>query len=80
MQSDLSDRFGDESTERVDVTGVQIPDLSLPESLGRQDNFSLFIPLHQQMADVLITAFMGKSNKDIFHIGSAAARVCEVDV
>lgn len=80
LQSDLSNRFADESTEQVEVKGVQIPDLSLPESLGRQDNFSLFITLHQQMADVLISAFMGKSNKDVLHIGTAAARVVHVTV
>lgn len=61
LQQELNNRFGEDTRERIAIKRVNIPDLSLPLSLGRHENFSLFIPYHRRMAAALIDVFMSKS-------------------
>lgn len=62
LQDQLTDRFASDTKTHITVKRIQIPDLTLPLSLGRQDNFSLFIPFHRRMAAALIDAFMGNAD------------------
>lgn len=55
-------RYGEKAEKRVPVRAVTIPDLRVPMSLGRKENFSLFIPRHRRIAGRLIDIFMGKNN------------------
>lgn len=58
--NEIQSRFGDDAGVRIPVKDVtKLPDLSLPMELGRQDNFTLFLPAHQKMSSRLITIFMG---------------------
>jgi len=50
-----------EADEHVQVKPIALPDLTIPQSLNREQNFSLFIPLHRKAAGRLIEIFMGKS-------------------
>lgn len=59
MAQRILNRFGGESLSSVPIKQIAIPDLSLPLSLSRLDNFSLFLPSHRKMAGHLITLFMG---------------------
>uniref|UniRef100_A0A1B6MSZ9 Tyrosinase copper-binding domain-containing protein n=1 Tax=Graphocephala atropunctata TaxID=36148 RepID=A0A1B6MSZ9_9HEMI len=66
LQDELNNRFGGDTKEHISVKPIQIPDLSLPLQLGRQENFSLFIPYHRRMASALIDAFMSQPTIDDF--------------
>jgi len=58
----LVNRLGaGEADEHVQVKPIALPDLTIPQSLSREQNFSLFIPLHRRAAGRLIEIFMGKS-------------------
>lgn len=61
LQEQLTDRFANDTKTHITVKKIKIPDLSLPLSLGRQENFSLFIPFHRRMAAALIDTFMGNA-------------------
>ncbi|XP_054279415.1 phenoloxidase 2-like [Macrosteles quadrilineatus] len=74
LQDELNNRFGEETKERIQIKKINIPDLSLPQSLGRQDNFSLFIPYHRRMAAALIDAFMSQPTLEDFLSLSVYAR------
>jgi hypothetical protein len=50
-----------EADEHVQVKPIALPDLTIPQSLSRDQNFSLFIPLHRKAAGRLIEILMGKS-------------------
>ncbi|XP_011494439.1 PREDICTED: phenoloxidase subunit 1-like [Ceratosolen solmsi marchali] len=52
-------RFNNESQSSVSIKPISIPDLSLPLSLSRRDNFSLFIPSHRKMSGQLTDMFLG---------------------
>lgn len=56
---ELSSRVGEDGGERIPVSNISIPNLSVPESLGRHEQFSLFIPRHRRIAGHLIQIFMG---------------------
>lgn len=51
-------RFG-EKAERIAVRRINLPDLSVPASLGKRAGFSLFLPEHRKLASRLIQVFMG---------------------
>jgi hypothetical protein len=58
----LVNRLGaGEADEHVQVKPIALPDLSIPQTLSREQNFSLFIPLHRRAAGRLIEILMGKS-------------------
>lgn len=53
---------------------VSIPPLGEVTDLGRQENFSLFLPKHQRLADRLIRIFMGVRNVEELLAVAAYAR------
>ncbi|XP_058457157.1 phenoloxidase 2-like [Malaya genurostris] len=59
---EIQNRFGDQAEERIPVRSIALPDLRIPMSLGRQEQFSLFIPRHRKIAARLIDIFMGMRN------------------
>ena len=64
--SELQSRFGEEAGVRIPVQNISMPDLRIPMQLGRQENFSVFIPKHRKIAARLIDIFMGaKSVNDL---------------
>lgn len=64
IQSEFSERAGERIAVRSDVT---IPDLKLPLSLGRHEQFSLFIPRHRKLAAKLIDIFMSTFFSSFFN-------------
>lgn len=72
LQNQLQNKFGEDTGEHITVKRINIPDLTIPLALGRQENFSLFIPWHRRMASALIEAFMSEFtssanvNKNLF--------------
>lgn len=47
--------------ERVTVRdNISLPNLNVPMSLGRDEQFTLFIPRHKRIAGALIDIFMSK--------------------
>lgn len=62
--SELQNRFGVEAETRIPVKNISIPDLTIPMSLGRHDQFSLFIPKHRRIAARLIDIYMGMRTID----------------
>lgn len=57
---EIQNRFGELAEERIPVRSIALPDLRIPMSLGRQEQFSLFIPRHRKIAARLIDIFMGE--------------------
>ncbi|KAG8238622.1 hypothetical protein J437_LFUL018540 [Ladona fulva] len=57
----MATRFGEDTTTRIPVKNITFPDLTFVTQLGRRDNFSLFVPRHQKMAERLIIIFMGNN-------------------
>ncbi|XP_055374570.1 phenoloxidase 2-like [Condylostylus longicornis] len=62
--NELTTRFGDESKRKIVVKDISIPDLKIPMSLGRHEQFSLFIPKHRAIAGRLIDIFVGLRSLD----------------
>lgn len=60
LQDQLENKFGEDTKEHIPVKRINIPDLTVPLGLGRQENFSLFIPWHRRMASALIDIFMSE--------------------
>lgn len=61
---EIQERFGEEATQRIPVkSNISIPNLKVPMSLGRQEQFSLFIPRHRRIAAHLINIFMSELNE-----------------
>ncbi|KAK9869376.1 hypothetical protein WA026_003133, partial [Henosepilachna vigintioctopunctata] len=60
----LSDRFKVEAEEEVEVKDIPLPNLGEITTLGRHENFSLFIPRHRRLAAELINIFLGVSDID----------------
>lgn len=58
--TDVQNRLG---TESIPVRSISIPNLKIPESLGRNEPFSLFLTKHRRIAGHLINIFMGKISK-----------------
>lgn len=59
MGSTIANRFGEDAGERVRVKQISQPELGEILDLGRQDNFSLFMPKHRKLAARLINIFLG---------------------
>lgn len=60
----LQERFGENAGERIPVRNISIPNLKVPMSLGRDEQFSLFIPRHRRIASHMINIFMSKFNQN----------------
>lgn len=61
---ELFNRFGEESGEKIPVKEISLPNLGEILDLGRNENFSLFIPKHRKLAGRLIDIFLGMRNID----------------
>ncbi|XP_076749949.1 phenoloxidase 1-like [Xylocopa sonorina] len=59
-------RFGDDTTSKLQVKNISLPDLSIPMQLPRDKPFSLFIPAHRRMAARLIDIFIGMRTYEDF--------------
>lgn len=57
--SEVQSRHSDKANQRIPVKSISIPDLRIPMSLGRNEQFSLLIPRHRRIAGRLIDIFMG---------------------
>lgn len=69
--AEVQSRFGEEAGVRIPVQSISAPDLRIPMQLGRQENFSVFIPKHRKIAAKLIDLFMGaKSINDLQSIAA----------
>ncbi|KRT79998.1 hypothetical protein AMK59_6392 [Oryctes borbonicus] len=62
---EISNRFGEEASENVTVEKVPIPDLGDILTLGRKENFSLFIPKHREISAKLINIFLNASDSKV---------------
>lgn len=57
--TEVQSHFTETAQEVIPVRDdVKIPDLKIPLSLGRHEQFSLFIPKHRRLAAKLIDIFM----------------------
>lgn len=62
-EAGLVNRLGAaDADEHISVGSIAIPDLSIPQLITRDQNFSLFVPLHRRAAARLIEIFMGMRN------------------
>lgn len=58
---DIQERFGEEANERIPVSSnISIPNLKVPMSLGRDEQFTLLIPRHRRIAAHLVNIFLRK--------------------
>lgn len=68
---DLQTRFGEETTNTINVAQTKTPDLSFCSPIKRDGSFSLFIDLHQKIAGQLITIFMNQPDiKSLFAVAA----------
>jgi tyrosinase len=60
--TEIQNRFGEDAGERISVRDIQPPNLDAVgyKQLGKQDNFSVFIPKHRKIASRLIDLFMSE--------------------
>lgn len=71
--TEIQSRFGEDAGVRIPVQNITQPDLRIPMKLGRQENFSLFIPLHRKLAARMIDIFMGvRSINDLQSVAAYA--------
>lgn len=71
--AEVQSRFGDDAGKRIPVQAISQPDLRVVMQLGRQENFSHFIPKHRKIAARLIDIFMGaRSINDLQSIAAFA--------
>ncbi|KAG5668816.1 hypothetical protein PVAND_016739 [Polypedilum vanderplanki] len=70
--AEIQNRFSDDAGERIPVRDIQPPNLNHIgfEQLGKQDNFTLFIPKHRKLASALSDIFL--KARDIDHLQSLA--------
>lgn len=64
INNEILNRIGGDAQNRIPVKDIRIPDLRVPMSLGRDEQFSLFIPKHRKIAGHLINIFMGLRSVD----------------
>ncbi|KAI4454575.1 larval storage protein/phenoloxidase [Holotrichia oblita] len=70
---EIANRFAGDADEVVKVDKAPIPDLGDITSLGRRDNFSLFIPKHRDISAKLINIFLKARNvKELLSIATYA--------
>ncbi|KAI5638758.1 hemocyanin, ig-like domain-containing protein [Phthorimaea operculella] len=60
----LGNRFGNTAGRTLPVRNIALPNFSLPMELPYNEQFSLFVPKHRQMAGKLIDIFMGMRDVD----------------
>ncbi|XP_068086815.1 phenoloxidase 1 [Anabrus simplex] len=65
-KSSIEFRFGGETAERIPVKSIGNPGLALPETLGKDEKFSVFIPLHREMATQVIEFLLEMKNMEDF--------------
>lgn len=59
--TEIEYKFDEQATEKIPVRDdIAIPDLRSTLTLGRHEQFSLFIPRHRRLASELIDIFMSK--------------------
>lgn len=65
----IKDRFGEPGGERIPVrSNISMPNIKNIMALGRDENFSLFIPRHRDLAAQLVHIFMGMLTGDVLYI------------
>ena len=74
ISNDVRSRANFDVESRVPVRDIRVPDLRIPMSLGREEQFSLFIPKHRTIAGRLIDIFVGMRNTDDLMSVAAYAR------
>ncbi|KAG5875029.1 hypothetical protein JTB14_008138 [Gonioctena quinquepunctata] len=60
----IAKKFGIDASEIIPVAKISLPPLGEILKLGREENFSLFIPKHQRLAATLLDIFLGMENTD----------------
>lgn len=60
--------------EVLDIKRINLPDIRIPSLLGRQDIFSIFLPVHREYAVHLIKLLMGMNNTEDFISASVFCR------
>jgi hypothetical protein len=62
--AEIQSRFGDDAGERIPVRDIQLPNLDKVgiKQLGKQENFTLFLPKHRRLAAALTDLFMSECN------------------
>jgi hypothetical protein len=63
VSGNIQSRFGDDAGVRIPVMSTDVPDLSVAMQLGKQENFSLFVPKHRQVGGALAEIFLSKFTK-----------------
>lgn len=72
---EIQERFGENAGERIPVrANITIPNLKVPMSLDRKEQFSLFIPRHRRIAAHLIDIFMRLKSIDDLQTVAVYAR------
>lgn len=72
---EIQERWGENAGERIPVrANISIPNLKVPMSLDRKEQFSLFIPRHRRIAAHLINIFMGLKSIDDLQTVAVYAR------
>ncbi|XP_046990320.1 phenoloxidase 2-like isoform X2 [Schistocerca americana] len=72
---DLVDRSGvTGGVQEVEIKPIKPPDISIPMKLGRDENFSMFLPSHRKMAAQLIDVLMGMHGSEDFLSASVFCR------
>jgi tyrosinase len=61
--TEIQNRFSDDAGERIPVRDIQPPNLDAIgyKQLGKQDNFSVFIPKHRKLGSKLSDLFLSES-------------------
>uniref|UniRef100_A0A336MA48 CSON014281 protein n=1 Tax=Culicoides sonorensis TaxID=179676 RepID=A0A336MA48_CULSO len=71
--NEITNRF-DDVRQRIPVKDITLPDIRSIMALGRDENFSLWIPRHAKLAGRMIDIFMGMRNVDDLLSCAAFAR------
>ncbi|XP_073947884.1 phenoloxidase subunit 1-like isoform X1 [Choristoneura fumiferana] len=58
VTNQLVNKFGADAGRTIPVRNIALPDVSHPQQLPYNDQFSLFVPAHRRMAGKLIDIFM----------------------
>ncbi|KAM7343703.1 phenoloxidase 2-like [Cochliomyia hominivorax] len=64
ISNEVQSRFTQKAEKRIPVRNISLPDLRIPMSLDREEQFSLFIPRHRRIAGRLIDIFIGMRTVD----------------
>ncbi|XP_045539195.1 phenoloxidase subunit 1-like [Papilio machaon] len=64
LSSSLSNRFGNDAKRTIPIRNIALPNLNFAKQLPYNDQFSVFLPTHRQMAGRLIDIFLGMRDID----------------